>query len=345
MAGRIVSTARYSMLALMGAAAIVLANLYSLLITNHGLLISNVFPDLHFFDRLIPESYATFMFASVLQFGILVLYFVVATVRPGHKSYVLPFLIIMVTVSFYFGFLSVHSNARGDAYVSGLNQRIDGVAAEISGEMQHISTDVDRTLASYQLLAKDAQKGNDKSGLSGCGPICRGYYDDIERVRSRFSHLIALPPVALADGNAKERWGGLNKAYNSYLNRNADYQRFLASEQRASRAPNPVIGKEMQRLEVIFERGRTDALSLTSDSLERVDRDRDVMISSIISLLPDLINLSMAFSLIALRRSAQPKRRRAPLFRRRKPDMLRAQRKEPVLQQFPLLAAPERQPT
>ena len=144
------SRLRMRMLILLGSIAIVLANSYSLLITNHGLLLSHIFPELHFFDRVLPETWATFMFATVLQLGIMVLYFTVAVARAGHKSYVLPFLIVLVAISFYFGYLSVHSNARGAAYVSAIEQRIDGAESAIQGELDHMAADVGATL--HELL-------------------------------------------------------------------------------------------------------------------------------------------------------------------------------------------------
>lgn len=292
---------RYSLLVPLCVLGILVANAYSLLITNNGLLISNIFPDLRVFEAEIPQSYATFVFAGVLQFGILVLYLLFAVSRPLGKLVLAPFLILMAGVSFYFGFLSVHANARGDAYLGALGKRIDHLTAAITGENRYISTSVNEALAGSLRLAESSRRGQDKTGVAACGPLCQGHYERAQAIEGRYRHLLSVPEAPAPSSDVRAHWRDASALYAAYLGRSRDFDRFLKERDPTSGyAVSPTVIAAHDGLQGLFSRGMDDRWMLTAESLGDIARDTGVAVSALISLMPDIINLSLSLTISAL---------------------------------------------
>ena len=299
---------RYYLLVPLCVIGIAIANAYSLMITNNGLLMSNIFPDLHVLEFAIPQARATFVFALVLQFGIMVLYLVLAAGRPLHKLVVFPFLASLVAVSFYFGFLSVHANSRGDAYVGSLTKRIDNLSSAVTGENRFIAASVQQALQGQLELAQASRRGHDKTGVAACGPLCQGHYAQAELIRSRYSHLLEVPELPTAGDDIRQQWRDAAAQFAAYNNRARDFERFL-SEQGGSQsyAVDPDLADDHASLQQIFGKGQDDRWMLTAHSLRDIFKDVSVSVSALISIMPDIINLSLSFTIGAL---LQIKRRR-----------------------------------
>lgn len=292
---------RYTLLIPLCILGILVANAYSLMITNNGLLVSNIFPDLRVIDLKIPQSYATFLFAGVLQFGIMVLYLLLAVTRPLQKIVILPFLAVLVSVSFYFGFISVHSNARGDAYVGSLTKRIDNLTAAVTGENRFIAQSVNESLQGNLRLAEASKRGEDKTGIAACGALCQGYYDRAEAIRGQYGHLMVVPGSPPATTDVPEQWREAGALYAAYLGRARDYDRLLRDQHPASGyAVSPALQESHDSLQQIFGKGLDDRWMLTAHSLGDIGRDISVGVSALISIMPDVINLALAMTISAL---------------------------------------------
>jgi len=326
---------RYTLLIPLCVLGILIANAYSLMITNNGLLISNIFPDLQVVDLKIPQGYATFLFAGVLQFGIMVLYLLLAVTRPVQKLVVLPFLAVLVAVSFYFGFISVHSNARGDAYVASLTKRIDNLTASIIGENRFITTSANQALEGNLRLAEASKRGEDKTGVAACGPLCQGYYDQAESIRSRYGHLLVLPDAPPAPTDLREQWREASALFAGYLARARDFDHLLRDQSSDSGYPvSPSLQQAHDSLQQIFGKGLDDRWMLTAHSLGDMGRDISVGVSALISIMPDIINLALAMTISALLVLSQRRR----MIRRPRRDYLARpmiERMDPVIGTLP----------
>jgi len=281
---------------------IVMANIYSLLITNHGLLLSDIFPRLMFFEVGIPKTSATFLFAAILQMAIAILYFTFAVSRRTQKLGIFVFLMVIVVVSFYFGFLSVYSNSRGQHYKEALETRMEALMSKIDAESRYISDTVSRSIAGYRELVVASKRGDDKTGIASCGSLCRRYYDRIEHITENYAHLMQSTMVGARSqhGDAKT-WTRLAASRAEYINRAAAFKEFLKEE----RVPikyglSRDIEDEFTYLSGIMNKGLSDELSLTLLSLSEARMDVRVLISALISILPDIINISLAVALSIL---------------------------------------------
>jgi hypothetical protein len=292
---------RYALLVPLCVIGIVIANAYSLMITNNGLLMSNIFPDLHVLEFAVPQARATFVFALVLQFGIMVLYLVLAAGRPLQKLVVLPFLATLVAVSFYFGFLSVHANSRGDAYVASMTKRIDNLSSAVTGENRFIAASVQQALEGQLELAEASRRGHDKTGVAACGPLCQGHYAQAEAIRSRYSHLLEVPELPPAGDDIRQQWRDAAAQFAAYGNRARDFERFLV-EQGGSQSyvADPALTDAHASLQQIFGKGLDDRWMLTAHSLRDIFKDVSVAVSALISIMPDVINLSLSFAIGAM---------------------------------------------
>jgi len=330
---------RYSLLIPLCVLGIVVANAYSLMITNNGLLISNTFPDLRVFNAEIPQTYATFLFAGVLQFGILVLYLLLAVSPPLGKLVVAPFLIILAGVSFYFGFLSVHANARGDAYLGSVGKRIDHLSAAITGENRYIATSVNEALAGSLRLAEASKRGQDKTGVAVCGPLCQGHYERAQAIEGRYRHLLTAPLEPAQSPDVRTQWREASALFSAYVGRSRDYDRFLKERDSTSGyAVSPEVAEAHDTLQGLFSKGMDDRWMLTAQSLRDIARDPGVAVSALISIMPDVINLSFSITISALlvlsRRGVMNRRvARAPLAA---PGAL--VRDDPAMGNLPLVA-------
>ena len=328
---------RYTLLIPLCVLGILVANAYSLMITNNGLLISNVFPDLRVVDLKIPQSYATFLFAGVLQFGIMVLYLLFAVTRPVQKLVVLPFLAVLVSVSFYFGFISVHSNARGDAYVGSLTKRIDNLTAGVTGENRFIAQSVNEALQGNLRLAEASKRGEDKTGIAACGALCQGYYDRAEAIRSQYAHLMVVPDAPPPAADLREQWREASALFSAYVGRAHDYDRLLRDQHPESGyAVSPGLQESHDSLVTIFGKGLDDRWMLTAHSLGDIGRDISVGVSALISIMPDVINLALAMTisaLMALIRRGKPIRQ--PRRNHRTTRMI--ERQDPVIGALPAI--------
>lgn len=331
---------RYTLLIPLCILGIVIANIYSLLITNNGLLLSKVFPELRILDFQIPQEYATFVFASVLQFGILALYLLFAIGRFTQKVLVTPFLITLVVVSFYFGFLSVHAHSRGDAYVGSLPKRIDNLVAGIQGENQLITTSVNQALEGNLRLAEDSQRGQDKTRVARCGSLCRGYYDRAEAIRGQYGHLLTVPETPPASTDLREQWRAASTLFSLYVGRAQDYQQFLKGQGNGQRyTPKPALVEAHDTLQQAFGKGMDDRWMLTARSLWDITQDVGVGLSALISIMPDIINISLALTistLLSLSRRGTTRRRVTPQDMPPSP----VERQEPVIGNLPTLVTP-----
>lgn len=331
---------RYSLLIPLCILGILVANAYSLMITNNGLLISNIFPDLRAFDFEIPQAYATFVFAGVLQFGIMVLYLLFAVSRPSGKLVVVPFLVTLVTVSFYFGFLSVHSNARGDAYLGSLTKRIDNLTAAVTGENRFIAASANEALGGSLRLAEASKRGQDKTGIATCGALCQGHYDRAQTIRGKYGHLLTVPEAPPSTEDIREQWREASAQYSGYVSRVRDYDRLLKEQDRTNGyAVNPDVAETHDNLQTLFGKGLDDRWMLTAHSLRDITKDVSVAISALISIMPDIINLSLSLTisaLLALSRRGVMNRRAARAGARIQPVLTR---QEPTMGNLPAVAA------
>lgn len=292
---------RYSLLIPLCVLGILVANGYSLLITNNGLLISNTFPDLRVFNEEIPQAYATFVFAGVMQFGIMVLYLLFAVSRPVGKLVVAPFLITLAGVSFYFGFLSVHANARGDAYLGALGKRIDHLTAAITGENHYIANSVSEALAGSLRLAEASRRGQDKTGVAACGSLCQGHFERAHSIEGRYRHLLAAPENPEPSPDIRTQWREASALYRGYVGRSRDFDRFLKEQDPTSGYTlEPSIAEDHDSLQGLFSRGMDDRWMLSARSLGDIARDTAVVVSALIALMPDIINLSLSLTISAL---------------------------------------------
>ena len=326
---------RYALLVPLCVIGIVIANAYSLMITNNGLLMSNIFPDLHVLEFAIPQARATFVFALVLQFGIMVLYLVLTAGRPLHKLVVFPFLVSLVAVSFYFGFLSVHANSRGDAYVGSLTKRIDNLSSAVTGENRFIATNVQQALQGQLDLAQASRRGHDKTGVAACGPLCQGHYTQAETIRARYSHLLEVPELPPAGDDIRQQWRDAAAQFAAYSNRARDFERFLSEQGGGqSYAVDPDLIDAHTTLQQIFGKGQDDRWMLTAHSLSDIFKDISVAVSALISIMPDIINLSLSFSISALLQLNRRRKRRPIVDRVREAQALR-RRVEPKVSSLP----------
>jgi hypothetical protein len=326
---------RYGLLVPLCVIGIVIANAYSLMITNNGLLMSNIFPDLHVLEYAVPQTRATFVFALVLQFGIMVLYLVLAAGRPLHKLVVLPFLASLVAVSFYFGFLSVHANSRGDAYVASLTKRIDNLSSAVTGENRFIAASVQQALQGQLDLAQASRRGHDKTGVAACGPLCQGHYDQAETIRTRYSHLLTVPEAPPAGDDIRQQWRDAAAQFAAYSNRARDFEQFLAEQGGSqSYAVDPALAEVHAMLQQIFGKGQDDRWMLTAHSLRDIFKDVSVAVSALISIIPDIINLSLSFAIGALLQLSR-RRKARPVVGRVRDEPMRPNRIEPKMSNLP----------
>ncbi len=289
---------RYALLVPLCVLGILVANAYSLMITNNGLLVSNIFPDLRVLDDAIPQTRATFVFAFVLQFGIMVLYLVLAAGRPLQRLVALPFLVTLVSVSFYFGFLSVHANSRGDAYVASLNKRVDNLTAAVLGEERFMAASVNQALQGQLDLAEASRRGRDKTGVAACGPLCQGHFERAELIRARYGHLLAVAAEPPAADDIRVQWREAAAQYADYGNRAQDYDRFLKERDPAQGyVIAPALAEVHGSLQQIFGKGLDDRWMLTAHSLKDILKDASVAVSALISIMPDVINLSLSLTI------------------------------------------------
>jgi len=292
---------RYSLLIALCVVGILIANAYSLMITNNGLLVSNIFPDLRVLTFEIPQSTATFVFAGVMQFGIMVLYLLLALSRPAQRLAVLPFLGTLVAVSFYFGFLSVHSNSRGDAYVASVGKRIDNLRAGIEGELQFIASGAREALDGALKSAEASKRGLDRTGVATCGPICQGYFDRAQKIQSGFGHLLEIPAEPPQDQDVRSLWRDTSSLFTAYAARSQDYGQLLGEIDPArGYEVNPQLRSEHDYLSRMFGKGLDDRWMMTAQSLRDMGQDLSVIVSALISILPDVINLALALTIGAL---------------------------------------------
>jgi hypothetical protein len=289
---------RYLLLIPLCVLGILLANAYSLMITNNGLLLSNVFPDLRVLDARVPQAYATFVFASVMQFGIMVLYLLFAVARPLQKFLVLPFLGVLVAVSFYFGFISVHAHSRGDAYLGSLIKRIDNLTAGIEGENRFIALSTTQALEGNLRLAEAARRGEDKTGVARCGSLCQGYYDRAEAIRGQYGHLMVAPAAPSPTQDLRAQWREASALFAAYAGRAQDFDRLLkAKDPSSGYAINASLQRTHERLRQIFGKGMDDRWMLTAHSLRDIGKDISVAVSALISIMPDVINLALSMTI------------------------------------------------
>ncbi len=331
---------RYSLLIPLCLLGILIANLFSLMITNNGLIISDIFPDLRFFDREIPQTYATFVFAGVLQFGILVLYLLLAVSRLLGKLVVIPFLSALVAVSFYFGFLSVHANARGDAYLGSLPKRIDNLLAAIEGENRYITNSVHEALAGSRRLAEASRQTDDKTGIAACGALCQGYYDRAEAIRSRYGHLLAVPQAPQPASDLRAQWRAASAFYAQYASRSRDFARMLREQDPAGGYEvNAAVAEDHDSMQRLFGKGMEDRWMIAAKSLRDIGEDAGVAISALISILPDVISLFLSLTisvLLGAGRGGMRKRRAARAGQGTHETLPRA---DPAIGSLPVLAS------
>jgi hypothetical protein len=275
----------------------------------------------------------------VLQFGIMVLYLLFAVTRPVQKLVVLPFLAVLVSVSFYFGFISVHSNARGDAYVGSLTKRIDNLTAGITGENRFMAQSVNEALQGNLRLVDASKRGEDKTGIAACGALCQGYYDRAEAIRGQYGHLMVVPDAPTPTADVREQWREASALFAAYVSRAHDYDRMLRDQHPESGyAVSPALQESHDSLQHTFGKGLDDRWMLTAHSLGDIGRDISVGVSALISIMPDVINLALAMtisSLMALIRRGKVSRHPRRDHRARR----MIERQDPVIGALPSIPA------
>lgn len=101
------------------------------------------------------------------------------------------------------GFEALHAviiqvfNSQGSSMVSVEAKELASAQAQITAVSGALARGYNARIAALDTLAADAKSGNDESGRSGCGDICRGYQRKKAAAMENFADL-ALPIVAPA---------------------------------------------------------------------------------------------------------------------------------------------------
>jgi hypothetical protein len=208
----------------------------------------------------------------------------------------------------------VHANSRGDAYVASLTKRIDNLTSGVTGENRFMATSVGQALQGQLELAEASRRGQDKTGVAACGPLCRGHFERAEAIRSRCGHLLQAPAVPPAGDDIRAQWREAAALYAAYVNRARDYARFLGEQDPAQGyVIAPALAEAHGSLQQIFGKGLDDRWMLTALSLGDILKDASVAVSALISILPDLINLSLSLTIGALLQLGRRRNPSAPM--------------------------------
>jgi hypothetical protein len=222
--------------------------------------------------------------------------------------------------------------------VGSLPKQIDNLTAGIQGESQLIASSVNQALQGNLRLAESSRRGEDKTGVARCGTLCQGYFQRAEAIRAQYGHLLTVPPTVTPSSDLREQWRTASTQFTTYVGRARDYDRFLKSQDaQQGYKPSPALQEAHASLQQTFGKGLDDRWTLTAHSLGDILRDVSVLVSALIAIMPDVINLALAMTistLLGLSRRGVLRRRPAP---RTQPP--RSERRDPPLGSLPVLPA------
>ncbi|WP_141400631.1 hypothetical protein [Magnetospirillum sp. 15-1] len=192
---------------------------YSWLMTSQGLTLLQFVPhDVDFLPIKIKGEWLSYLLSFFLHVSTMMYYVVIATRRrkkSGNVWFAIATTLFLTFFSWtiYANLLSITSRAKNADYPNTITSNLGIVNRLVDNTALEMNNAVVGAINARNVRATDSRNGLDESGIKKCGPQCRGFLDQRDRISNRYS--VFTQPIAAVTASKPENHDtdGLNRYY------------------------------------------------------------------------------------------------------------------------------------